>query len=52
MFGTDIEALVMSETSKHFRCLFSTEVRFKDKYIRRYLAGSTQLDSFIDFFIR
>ena len=36
----------MSETSKHFRCLFLTEVIFKDKYVQRYLAGSTQLDRY------
>ena len=40
-----LRLVIMSETSKHFRCLFSTEVIFKDKYIQGYLAGSTQLDS-------
>ena len=33
-----------SATCKHLRCLFITDVKFKEKYVQRYLARSNQLD--------
>ena len=39
----EVRLSVMSETSKHLRCLFSTEVTIQQIY-KDYVAGSIQLD--------